>query len=120
MTILMRIVINAVALLAVSYFLPGVNVSGAESALVAALVLGLINVTLRPLLLLLTIPINLMTLGLFTFVVNAVMLLIVARVVTGFEIAGFGHALLGALLLSVVSAILNGLAGTRDRGGRRR
>ena len=83
--------------------------------MVAALVLGVVNVTIRPILLMLTIPVNVMTLGLFTFVVNAVMLWIVAKVVSGFDIFGFGQALLAALLLSVVSSVLNGLAGTRDR-----
>jgi putative membrane protein len=115
MTILVRIGINAVALLVVSYLMDGVNVTGAGSALVAALVLGLINVTLRPILMFLTIPVNLMTLGLFTFVINAVMLLIVARVVSGFAIAGFWQALMAALLLSVVSWLLSSIAGTRDR-----
>jgi len=114
-TILVRIVINAIALLAVSHLLDGVHISGFEAALVAALVLGVINVTLRPVLLFFTVPINLMTLGLFTFVVNALMLLVVSRVVSGFDILGFWHALLAVLLLSVVSSVLNGLAGTRER-----
>jgi len=115
MGIAMRIAINAVALLVVSYALDGVHVTGFGAALIAALVLGVINVTLRPILLVLTIPVNVMTLGLFTFVVNAAMLSVVAKVVTGFEIRSFGYALLGALLLSVVSSVLNGLAGTRGR-----
>jgi putative membrane protein len=115
MTILVRMAINAVALLVVSYTLDGVHVTGFGAAMVAALVLGVVNVTLRPILLVLTIPVNVMTLGLFTFVVNAVMLWIVAKVVSGFDIFGFGQALLAALLLSVVSSVLNGLAGTRDR-----
>lgn len=115
MTLLVRLVVNAVALLVVSYLLDGVVVTGFESALVAAVVLGLINATLRPVLLVLTIPINIMTLGLFTFVINAAVLLLVSRLVGGFQVTGFGVALLAALLLSVVSAVLNNLAGTNTR-----
>ena len=112
---LVRLVINALALLGVSYLLDGVQVAGFESALIAALVLGIVNATLRPVLLFLTIPVNVMTLGLFTFVINASMLLLVSRLVGGFTVAGFGTALLAALLLSVVSAILNNLVGTKAR-----
>jgi len=111
----MRILINSVALLAVSYVLEGVEVTGFGSALVAAAVLGLVNVTLRPVLLLLTVPINIVTLGLFTFVVNAAMLMLVARVVAGFSINGFGSGLLATIMLSIVSSILSGLAGTGHR-----
>jgi len=110
-----RIGINALALLAAAYLVSGVTVQGFEAALVAALVLGVINVTLRPILLVLTIPVNLMTLGLFTFVINALMLLLVARVVSGFDIAGFWPALLAALLLSIVSSLLSGVTGARSR-----
>jgi putative membrane protein len=119
MTMIVRLAINAVALLAVAYLLDGVEVAGFGAALIAALLLAVVNVTLRPLLLLLTIPINLVTLGLFTFVINAAMLLLVANLVGGFSIAGFGSALMAALLLSVVSWALNGLAGTRRRRYRR-
>jgi putative membrane protein len=114
LSVLVRVGINALALLAAARLLGGVEVQGFEAALVAALVLGLINVTLRPILAVLTIPINIMTLGLFTFVINALMLLIVARVVRGFEIAGFWQAVLAALLLSIVSSLLSGLTGTRS------
>jgi putative membrane protein len=114
LSVLVRVGINALALLAAARLLGGVEVQGFEAALVAALVLGLINVTLRPILAVLTIPINIMTLGLFTFVINALMLLIVARVVRGFEIAGFWQAVWAALLLSIVSSLLSGLTGTRS------
>ncbi len=115
MSVLVRIGINALALLAAAYLVSGVTVQGFEAALVAALVLGVINVTLRPILLVLTIPVNLMTLGLFTFVINALMLLLVTRVVSGFDIAGFWPALLAALLLSIVSSLLSGVTGARSR-----
>ncbi|MDP2872298.1 MAG: phage holin family protein [Bacillota bacterium] len=115
MSVLVRIGINALALLAAARLVGGVEVQGFEAALVAALVLGLINVTLRPILVVLTIPINVVTLGLFTFVINALMLLLVSRVVAGFEIAGFWPALLAALLLSIVSSLLSSMTGARSR-----
>jgi len=111
-TFVVRLIINAIALLVVAHFWGGIEVSGIESALVAAVVLGVVNATLRPLLLVLTIPINLVSLGLFTFVINALMLLLVSRVVTGFSVAGFWQAMLAAFLLGIVSGVLNWLAGT--------
>lgn len=114
MSVLVRIGINALALLAAAYLIGGVHVQGFEAALVAALVLGLVNVTLRPVLIVLTIPVNIMTLGLFTFVINALMLLLVSRVVSGFEISGFWPALLTALFLSIVSSLLSGMTGARS------
>jgi putative membrane protein len=112
LSFVVRLVINAIALLVIAQFAGGVQVAGIEAALVAAVVLGVVNATLRPLLVLLTIPINLLSLGLFTFVINALMLLLVSRVVTGFEVKGFWQAMLAAFLLSIVSGILNWLAGT--------
>ena len=112
MTFIVRAIINAVALLVVAHFVVGVHVEGIEAALIAAVVLGLVNATVRRILVVLTIPINVLTLGLFTFVINALMLLLVSRVVTGFDVVGFGTAMLAAFLLSIVSGILNWLAGT--------
>lgn len=101
-----RWVLNAFALWIVSVIVPGITAEGVLSTFVAAAVLGILNALLRPLLLLLTLPINLLTLGLFTFVVNAVMLELTAAIVGGFAVASFGSALLGALVLSVVSFAL--------------
>jgi putative membrane protein len=105
--LLLRWALNAFALWVVSVIVPGIYTAGIGPAFVAALVLGILNTLVRPILLLLTLPINLLTLGLFTFVINALMLMITSSLVEGFVVAGFGSALLGALVLSIVSLALN-------------
>jgi putative membrane protein len=106
---LIRLVINAVALLIVAYFLPGVHVASFTGALVSALVLGIVNAILRPILFLLTLPLVILTLGLFTFVINAITFELVAHLGLGLTIDNFGAALLGALVLSIVSYVLSSL-----------
>ncbi len=105
--ILLRWLINALALLIISQIVPGFAVASTWSALMAALVLGLVNALIRPIVLLLTLPINLLTLGVFTLVVNALMVLLASSIVKGFEVAGFWPAFWGALLLWLVSLISN-------------
>lgn len=104
---LVRWLINAGALLALPYLYSGVKVNGVATALVAAAVLGVVNAVIRPLLLLLTVPLNVLTLGLFTFVINALMLWLVAAMVRGFEVAGFTGAFVGSLLLTLISAVIS-------------
>lgn len=101
--------INSVSLLVIAYLLKGFYVESFAAALVASLVLGVINTFIRPFFLLLTLPINILTLGLFTFVVNAVMLKIMSSLVSGIEIDGWGTAVLAAILLSFISGLLNSL-----------
>lgn len=101
--------LNALALFLVSKILPGIHLAGFWSALVAAAVIGLINALIKPLLLLLTLPITLITLGLFTFIINALLLLLASSLTPGFKIDGFGTALLGSILLSIVSTLLHSL-----------
>ena len=108
MRLLLRWLINTLALLGIAYYLPGVGVSGFYAALITALILGLVNAIIRPLLVVLTLPINLLTLGLFTLVINAALFWFVSTVVEGFTVAGFWPAFWGALILSVVSWILGG------------
>jgi putative membrane protein len=105
--IILRWLLNALGLILVSKMLAGFQVDDLWAALIAAAILGLVNVLIRPILLILTLPVNILTLGLFTFVVNALMLLLVARIVQGFSIASFGTAILGALLLWVISMVLD-------------
>lgn len=100
----------ALALGVGAWMLGGVELNGVWAALLAAAVLGLMNAFIRPVLLLLTLPINLVTLGLFTFVINAAMLGLTAWLVPDFAIAGFIQALLLALIVAVVSAVLAGVA----------
>lgn len=106
---LKQVLINAVAFLVVSYLVPGVKISTLETLLVVAVVYGLINMLLKPILVLLTLPINIMTLGLFTFVINAIILLLVARIVPGFAIAGWWTALIAAVLMAIVNMFLGSL-----------
>jgi putative membrane protein len=108
--------INAAALFAVPYLMHSVDVTSVGAALVAALVLGLVNTLVRPLLLLLTLPVTVLSLGLFIFVINGFMFWLVAKVVDGFHVDSFGYAILGALLYSVISWALSTLL-LKDKDG---
>jgi len=98
--------LNALALLTVAYVLPGIHVDGFTAALVAALILGLINTLLRPLLILLTLPVTMVTLGLFILVINGLLFWFAGSVLKGFEVNGFWVGVIGALLYSVFSSVL--------------
>jgi putative membrane protein len=105
--LIVRIIINALALVAVAYFVPGVHVSGWLGAVVSAIILGVVNAILRPILLLLTLPAVILTLGLFTLVINAITFELVAHLGLGLTVDSFGAALIGALVLSIVSFLLS-------------
>lgn len=105
--LLLRWIINALTILLVANLLPGISVGSFWTALWVALVLGLVNSTIRWVLIVLTLPINILTLGLFTFVINALMILLVSQIVPGFEVAGFWPAFWGAILLALISALAN-------------
>lgn len=109
----MRWLVLTAAVLAASWFLDGIRVTGLMPAVLAAALLGILNAFLRPLLLIVTLPVNILTLGLFTFLINALMLKIVSELITGFSIHGFWTAVIGALIISVVSWILNLFVGGR-------
>jgi len=109
MKILVHILLGGLAVFAAARVLPGVSVDGFATAVVVSVLLGLVNATLRPLLLLLTLPLNIMTLGLFTFVIIGGLVLLVARVVPGFHVASFWWALGFAFVLSVLNSFLHGL-----------
>lgn len=109
MRLLARVLLNGVALLVAAWFTPGLHLANPATALLAGAVLGVVNVLVKPVLILLTLPFTFVTLGLFLFVVNALCLGLTAKLVAGFEIDGFLSALLGALVVSVVSWMLNGL-----------
>jgi putative membrane protein len=107
MGFLIRLCLNALALLVVSAVVPGIEVQGVLPALAAAFFLGLANAVLRPLIVILTLPLIIVTLGLFIPVINAFLLKLVSMMIEGFEVHGFWSAVFGALLLSLVSGILN-------------
>ena len=109
MRIIVRWFINALTLLAVAYLYSGVQIEGIFAALVAALVLGLVNAVIRPILILLTLPVTLLTMGLFIFVINALLFWLVAEMVKGFTVSGFMAALIGSLMYSVITLIVNAL-----------
>ncbi len=114
MHLLIRLIVNAIALYVIAQFLPGFHVDSFTHAVIAALALGIANAIVRPILFVISLPLEILTLGLFTFVINALVLWLVARLVPGFRIDGFGPAFLGALILSVISFLLSHLfAGDR-------
>lgn len=109
MTLILVWILNAVALLVVAYVLPGITVASFGSALIAALVLGLLNTLVKPVLILLTLPITIVTLGLFLLVLNALVFWFAGSILKGFHVEGFWWAVIGALVYSLVSGALSGL-----------
>lgn len=105
MFFLLSWLIYALAILLTAYLLPGVTLAGFGTALIAALVLGLVNAVLKPILILLTLPINILTLGLFTLVINTLMVLLASAVVKGFDVKTFWWALLFSIILSLVHGV---------------
>ena len=114
MRIILVWIFNAMALIAVAYFLPGIKVDGFPSALVAALVLALVNTLIRPLLVLLTLPITVLTLGFFILLINGFLFWFTGSVLKGFVVEGYWVAVLGAILYSIFSwAMATLLPGTK-------
>jgi len=109
LTLIARWILNAAALLLVAYLYPGVRVEGFWPALWAALALGLVNAVIRPILVILTLPATLLTLGLFLFVINALLFWLVAEIVKGFSVTGFAAALLGSILYSLITLVTSWL-----------
>ncbi len=107
MGFLIRLCLNAVALLIVSIVIPGIEVKGVLPALSAAFFLGLVNAVVRPIILILTLPLTILTLGLLIPLINAFLLKLVSLMIQGFEVHGFWSAVFGALLLSIVSGLLS-------------
>lgn len=111
MKLLLKWLLSAAALLFVAYIYSGVEVKSFPSALIAAFVIGLFNVVLRPVLVVLTLPVTIVTVGLFLFVINALMFWAAASVLDGFHVAGFGAALLGSLIYSVLGVVIESALG---------
>ncbi len=107
LTLLLIWLLNAVALLAVAYLLPGIAVASFGSAMIAALVLGLLNTIIKPILVFLTLPITILTLGLFLLVINALVFWFAGSILSGFKVNGFWWAMIGALLYTVISGLLS-------------
>lgn len=112
MTILINWILSAIVILVASQILPGVHVTGFVAALTVALVLGIINAIIKPVIVILTLPINILTLGLFTLVINAALVMLTSAIVPGFRVDGFLWALIFSILLSVINMVLHTVAQT--------
>ncbi len=113
MFLLLKWFISASAIIISAYIIPGVSIASLSTALWLALFLGLINITLKPLLILFTLPVNILTLGLFTFVINASLILLASSAIKGFEVKGFWMAMFFGIVLSIVTYFLHIVFGTR-------
>jgi putative membrane protein len=109
MALMLKWLLMAASVVIAAYFIPGVMVKSFFSALFVALFLGIVNTLIRPVLILITLPINIMTLGLFTFVINAALVLLASSVIKGFEVSGFWTAMFFSVVLSVVNYVLHWL-----------
>lgn len=105
----------AVSVVISAYLIPGVKVSGFFAALWVALFLGIVNILIKPILILITLPINIITLGLFTFVINAFLILLGSSVIKGFDVGGFWVAVLFSIVLSLINYVLGSLLGTKTK-----
>lgn len=110
LTLLMLWIVNAVSLMAVTWLLPGFHIDSFYAAMMTAMILGFLNLVIRPVIVLLTLPITLLTMGLFTLVINALILTMASTIVKGFSVDNFGAALSAAALLWVISFISNVMA----------
>lgn len=117
MGLLVRWLILTAAIMVASYLIQGIEVNGFLSAFFAAAILGVLNVFFRPILLILTLPINILTLGFFTFIINAVLLKMASGVISGFVVHGFWSAVFGGFIISVVSWLLNSFINDQGRVG---
>ncbi len=109
MSIVLNLLVNAIAVFVTAYILPGVSVNNFGTALLVSIVLGILNVIVKPILVILTLPVTILTLGLFTFIINALIILLVSAIVPGFHVQGILSAILFSLVLSIVSSILHQL-----------
>ena len=111
MRIILKWLLSAVALLAVAYLYSGVHVNSFGSALIAAAVIGLLNMVVRPVLVVLTLPVTIVTLGLFLFVINALLFWAASGLLSGFQVSGFVAALIGSLIYSLLGVIIEAALG---------
>jgi len=113
--IVLRWLILTLAIMIAAYLIKGIEVKGFSSALLAAAILGILNAFFRPILIILTLPINILTLGLFTFVINAVLVMMASGVIGGFAVQGFWPALLGSLVITIISWSLSSFINEKGR-----
>ena len=109
MILLLRWVLFALAIMFTAWLIPGIEVDGFKSAMLVVVIMALINIFIKPLIVLITLPINLITLGLFIFVINAALLLLLGRIAPGFEVDGFLSALLGSFVISFLGTLISNI-----------
>jgi putative membrane protein len=111
MNLLIRILVTSGLVLLIAHFMPGVHVAGFTTALIVAIVLGLLNIFIKPILVILTLPVTILTLGLFLLVINALIILLCTSIVGGFSVDSFWTALIFSIILSLLQSIMNGILG---------
>lgn len=111
MNLLIRILVTSALVLLIAHFMPGVHVASFATALIVAIVLGLLNIFIKPILVILTLPVTILTLGLFLLVINALMILLCTKIVGGFSVDTFWTALFFSIILSLLQSIMNGILG---------
>lgn len=111
MNLLLRILITGGLVLLIAHFMPGVHVASFTTALIVAIVLGLLNIFIKPILVLLTLPVTILTLGLFLLVINALIILLCTNIVGGFHVDSFWTALIFSIILSLLQSLMNGILG---------
>jgi putative membrane protein len=114
MNFLIRLLVSALAAMLTAYLLPGVKIDNFITALVLALVLAVLNLLVKPVLIILTLPVTIVTLGLFLLVINAIIILFAAKLVSGFRVDGFWWALLFSIVMTVINSFMHGIANTED------
>lgn len=114
MNLLVRILVTAVLVLVIAYFMPGVTVDSFMTSVIVAVVLGLLNIFIKPLLVLFTLPVTIVTFGLFLLVINAVIIMLCTEIVTGFEVRSFWTALFFSIILSISQSVMFSMTGQKD------
>lgn len=114
MNIIIRLLINALIIMGLAWALPGIGVESYWTALIVALILGLLNIFVKPILVILTIPVTILTLGLFLFVINALIIMLAGYMIDGFTVNGFWWALLFSILMTVLNSVLEGSRRDKD------
>jgi len=114
MNLLVRILVTAILVMVIAYFMPGVIVDGFGTSIIVAIVLGLLNIFIKPLLVLFTLPVTILTFGLFLLVINALIILLCTEIVAGFEVQSFWTALFFSIILSLLQSIMFSVSGQKD------
>ena len=114
MNLILRILVTAVLVMVIAYFLPGVRIDSFTTSVVVAVVLGLLNIFIKPILVLLTLPVTIVTFGLFLLVINAVIIMLCTEIVTGFEVNSFWIALLFSIILSILQSLMFSMSAEKD------